>query len=69
MPFSPKKGQKRAKVSGAVGQNQHFCILLNIVSLHFFGILHEVRDHYGVKVDPKPFFKENSLFANFGHFQ
>ena len=40
-----KKGKKRAKVGRAVEQNQHFCILLNIGSLDFFDILHEVRDH------------------------
>ena len=45
MPFSPEKGQKGAKLGGAVGQNQLFCILLNIGSLDFFDILHEVRDH------------------------
>ena len=45
MPFCPEKGQKGAKVGGAVGQNQLFSILLNIGSLHFFDILHEVRDH------------------------
>ena len=28
----------------AVGQNQLFCMLLNIGSLDFFDILHEVRD-------------------------
>ena len=38
-------GQKGPKVGGAVGINQLFCILLNIGSLHFFDILHEVRDH------------------------
>ena len=46
MPFCPKKGQiKGAKVGRAVGQNQLFCILLNIGSLDFFDILHDVRDH------------------------
>ena len=45
MSFCPEKGQKGAKVGGAVGQNQLFCILLNIGSLDFFDILHEVRDH------------------------
>ena len=44
----PRKRAKGTKVGGAVGQNQLFCILLNIGSLHFFGILHEVRDHQGV---------------------
>ena len=44
MPFCPKKGQKGAKVGGAVGQNQLFCILLNIGTLDLFDILHEVRD-------------------------
>ena len=52
MPFFPEKGQKGAKLGGAVGQNQLFCILLNIGSLDFFDILHEVRD----QVDPKQFF-------------
>ena len=45
MSFCPEKGQKGAKVGGAVGQNHFFCILLNIGSLDFFDILHEVRDH------------------------
>ena len=45
MPICPKKGQKGAKVGGADGKNKLFCILLNIVSLDFFDILHEVRDH------------------------
>ena len=45
MPFCPEKGQKGAKVDGALGQKQLFCILLNIGSLDFFDILHEVRDH------------------------
>ena len=36
MPFCPEKGQKVAKVVGAVGQNQLFCILLNIGTLDFF---------------------------------
>ena len=38
MPFCPEKGQKRGKVGRAVGQNQLFCILLNIGSLDFFEI-------------------------------
>ena len=45
MPFCPEKGQKGAKVGGAVRQNQLFCILFNIGSLDFYDILHEVRDH------------------------
>ena len=45
MPFCPEKGQKEAKVGGAVGKNQLFCILFKIGSLEFFDILHEVRDH------------------------
>ena len=45
MSFCPEKGPKGAKVGGAVGQNQLFCILLNIGSLDCFDILHEVRDH------------------------
>ena len=45
MPFCPEKVQKGAKVGGAVGQNQLFCILLKIASLDFFHILHEVIDH------------------------
>ena len=45
MPICPQKGQKGAKVGGAVGKNQLFCILLKISSLDFFDILHEVRDH------------------------
>jgi len=36
---------KRAKVGGAVGKNQLFCILLKIGSLDFFDILHKVRGH------------------------
>ena len=43
--FLPEKGQKGAKVGGAVGQNQLLCILLNIGSLDFFDILNEVRDY------------------------
>ena len=45
MPFCPEKGQKGAKVGGAVGKNQLFCILFKIGSLDFFLILHEVRGH------------------------
>ena len=41
----PQKGQKGAKVGGAVRQNQLFHILLKIVSLDFFDILHKVRGH------------------------
>ena len=37
--------RKRAKVGGAFGKYKLFCILLNIGSLDFFDILHEVRDH------------------------
>ena len=44
MPFCPEKGQKGAKVGGAVRQNQFFC-MFNIGSLDFYDILHEVRDH------------------------
>jgi len=40
MPVSPKKGQNGAKVGGAVGKNQPFCILLKIGSLDFFDIMH-----------------------------
>ena len=43
MLFCPEKGHKGAKVGGAVGQNQLFCILLNVGTLDFFDILHEVR--------------------------
>jgi hypothetical protein len=45
MPFCPEKGQKGAKVGGAVGKNQLFCILFKIGSLDFFHILHKVREH------------------------
>ena len=45
MPICPKKGQKGAKVGGAVGKNNIFCILLKIGSLDYFDILHELRDH------------------------
>jgi len=41
----PQKGQNGAKVGGAVGKNQLFCILLKIGSLDFFDILHEVKRH------------------------
>jgi len=41
----PKKGQNGAKVGGAVGKNQLFCILLKIGSLDFFNILYKVRGH------------------------
>ena len=44
MPFCPEKVQKGAKVGRAVGQNQRICIFLNIGSLDFSDILHEVRD-------------------------
>ena len=44
MPFSPQKGQKEQKwAERAVGQNQLFCILLNIGTLDFFDILHELK--------------------------
>ena len=43
--YLPQKGQKGAKVGGAVGENQLLCILLKIVSLDFFDILHKVRGH------------------------
>jgi len=45
MHICPQKGQKGAKVGGAVGKNQLFCILLKIGSLVFFDILHKVRNH------------------------
>ena len=45
MHICPQKGQKGAKVGGAVGENQLFSILLKIVSLDFFDILHKVRGH------------------------
>jgi len=45
MPICPQKGQKGAKVGGAVGKNQLFCILLKIGSLDFFNILYNVRGH------------------------
>ena len=45
MPFCPEKGQKGAKVGGAVGKNQLFCILFKIGPLDFFHILHKVREH------------------------
>ena len=45
MPFCHEKDQKGAKVGGAVGKNQLFCILLKIDSFDFVDILHEVRDH------------------------
>ena len=48
MPICPKNGQKGAKVGGAVGENQLFCILLKIGSLDFFDILHKVREHQRV---------------------
>ena len=41
MPICPKKGQKGAKVGGAVGKNQLFCVLLKIV-ITFSDILHEI---------------------------
>ena len=43
MPFCPKKGQKGAKVGGAVGKIQLFCILFKIGSLDFFHILQFFR--------------------------
>ena len=45
MPTCPQKGQKGAKVGGAVGENQLFCILLKIGLLDFLNILYKVRGH------------------------
>ena len=45
MPVSQKKEQNGAKVGGAVGKNQLFCILFNIGTLDIFDILHKVRGH------------------------
>ena len=42
MPVCPKKGQKGAKVGGAVGQNHFFLYLLKIGSYDFSDFLHEV---------------------------
>ena len=66
MPICPQKGQKGAKVGGAVWENQLFCILLKIGSLVFFDNLHEVREHSGVLFDPTPFLGF-FCFAEFDH--
>ena len=57
--FAPKKGQKGAKVDGAVGKNHLFCILLNIGSLDFFNILYKVRGLKGYKLPQTPFFSSH----------
>ena len=36
MPFCPEKGQKGAKVGGAVGKNKLFCILYSKLSHYIF---------------------------------
>ena len=69
MPFFPEKVQKGAKVGGAVGQNQFFCILLNIGSLNFFNILHEVRPLRGIyKLTLNPFLRKILVLQMFAIF-
>ena len=60
--FFPEKGQTGAKVGGAVGKNQLFCILFKIGSLNVFHILHKVRGHYRVKTAPDTIFQKNFHF-------
>ena len=67
MPFYPEKWQKGAKVGGAVGQNKLFCILLKIDSFDFFDILHNVRDHQGVKLTATHFLGKCSFWPFFLH--
>ena len=54
-----------------MAENGISCILLNIGTLDFFDILHEVRDLSGVYVDPKPFLRKIlflQILAIFGNF-
>ena len=62
MHFCPEKGQKGAKVGGAVGKNQLFCLLFKIGSLIFFHVLRKVRGHYRVKTAPDTIFQKNLHF-------
>ena len=63
MHICPQKGQKGAKVGGAVGKNQLFCILLKIGSLDFFNILNKVkRALMGINC-PKHHFSEKFSFS------
>ena len=66
MYICPQKGQKGAKVGGAVGKNQLFCILLKIGSLDFFDILHKVRGIKGYKLPHTPFFRKILIFPKTG---
>ena len=73
MPFCPKKGQKWAKVGEAVGNNQLFCILLNIgtlvpIFLIFCMTLETIK---GYKLTLNPFLRKIlvlQIFDIFGHF-
>ena len=49
-------------------KNRLSCILLNIGTLDFFEILHEETITGYKLILNQPFFKENSRFADFGHF-
>ena len=62
MHFCPEKGQKGAKVGGAGGKNQLFCLLFKIGSFIFFHILHKVSRHYRVKTAPNTIFQKNFHF-------
>ena len=58
----PQKGQNGAKVGGAVGKNQLFCILLKIGSLDFFNILYKLEGIKGYKLPQTPFFRKILIF-------
>ena len=68
MPFYPEKGQKGAKVGRAVGQNQLFCILLNIGSLIFLIFCMKLEIIKGYKLTRNTFLKKIIVLQIFGHF-
>ena len=62
MPFSPKKGQKGAKVGRAVGNNPLFCIFLKIGLLVFFILCIKLEGIKGYKLPQIPFFRNILIF-------
>ena len=64
MPICPRKGQKGAKVGGAVGQNQLFCILLSKLA-HWIFIIFCIKLE-GIKLPRTTFFGKILIFPKKG---
>ena len=65
---SPKKGKMEQKWAGQLEKINFFVYCSKLAHYIFLIFCMKLETIKGYKLTPKPFFKENSCFADFGHF-